>query len=212
MPPSTTHSEQGSPQVHHSPLVDRSPQLSPAGTPLKLARPYLHPSISRLRSYPAQPTSPTNNASPGQAAVMASPSPSYFSELSGQSSLADLAQLVVSAGDAGDNETREEQEAFRWTRLRQIENAIGLHTTPNPNIAKGADDLGSPSCMTANGLICLGTSTGRVLVYNFKQTLQCVCGNDAIGNKKSSRPIKQHNSCRFHSEGCWGCHRRSSLA
>lgn len=181
MPSSSTHSEQGSPHVHPSPLDDRSPQLSPAGIPLKLSRPYLHPSISRLRSYPAQPTSPTNNASPGQAAVMASPSPSYFSELSGQSSLADLAQLGISASGIQDEDSSREQEAFRWTRLRQIENAIGLHTTPNPNIIKGADDLGTPSCMTANGLICLGTSTGRVLVYNFKQMLQCVCGNDAIG-------------------------------
>ena len=35
--------------------------------------------------------------------------------------------------------------------------------------------------LAANGLICIGTESGKIYVYDFKQTLKCVCGNDALG-------------------------------
>ncbi len=47
----------------------------------------------------------------------------------------------------------------------------------------GAQSSGSPTVLAANGLICIGTDTGRVLVFDFKQTLKCVCGNESSGER-----------------------------
>ncbi|KAH9972466.1 Golgi CORVET complex core vacuolar protein 8-domain-containing protein [Lactifluus volemus] len=33
--------------------------------------------------------------------------------------------------------------------------------------------------MAANGFICIGTQSGRILVFDFKQTLRCICGDPA---------------------------------
>ncbi|EGN99739.1 hypothetical protein SERLA73DRAFT_88352 [Serpula lacrymans var. lacrymans S7.3] len=33
--------------------------------------------------------------------------------------------------------------------------------------------------LSANGLICVGTDMGRIYVFDFKQTLKCICGQDA---------------------------------
>jgi hypothetical protein len=49
----------------------------------------------------------------------------------------------------------------------------------------GSDALGAPTVLAANGMVCLGTSSGKVAVYSFKQSLHCVCGNDAIGTEAS---------------------------
>jgi hypothetical protein len=35
--------------------------------------------------------------------------------------------------------------------------------------------------MAANGLICIGTESGRILVFDFKQTLRCICGDSSSG-------------------------------
>lgn len=45
----------------------------------------------------------------------------------------------------------------------------------------GTTDLGAPTVMAANGLICVGTETGFICVFDFKQNLKCICGTDAIG-------------------------------
>ncbi|KAF9012366.1 Golgi CORVET complex core vacuolar protein 8-domain-containing protein [Cyathus striatus] len=39
--------------------------------------------------------------------------------------------------------------------------------------------MGTPTVLTANGLICIGMDSGKVCVYDFKQTLKCVCGGDS---------------------------------
>jgi len=45
----------------------------------------------------------------------------------------------------------------------------------------GASAVGAPMVMAANGLICIGTESGRVLVFDFKQTLRCICGDPSSG-------------------------------
>jgi len=45
----------------------------------------------------------------------------------------------------------------------------------------GASTVGAPTVMAANGLICIGTESGRVLVFDFKQTLRCICGDSLSG-------------------------------
>ncbi|KAI0293200.1 Golgi CORVET complex core vacuolar protein 8-domain-containing protein [Russula brevipes] len=43
----------------------------------------------------------------------------------------------------------------------------------------GCPAIGAPTVMAANGLVCIGTESGRVLVFDFKQTLRCICGDPA---------------------------------
>ncbi|KAF9241625.1 Golgi CORVET complex core vacuolar protein 8-domain-containing protein [Melanogaster broomeanus] len=46
----------------------------------------------------------------------------------------------------------------------------------------GASNLGSPMVFAANGLICVGTDAGRIFVFDFKQTLLCICGTIALSH------------------------------
>jgi len=50
----------------------------------------------------------------------------------------------------------------------------------------GTTNLGTPTVMAANGLICVGTETGFICVFDLKQNLKCICGTDAIGKDGSS--------------------------
>lgn len=45
----------------------------------------------------------------------------------------------------------------------------------------GAANLGIPTVIAANGLICVGTETGFICVFDFKQNLKCICGTDGVG-------------------------------
>jgi vacuolar protein sorting-associated protein 8 len=79
------------------------------------------------------------------------------------------------------NAITEDRAVFKWTRLRQIEETIFGAASSKAAAVLGAADIGTPTVLAANGMICLGTSSGKVVVLGFKQTLQCVCGNDASG-------------------------------
>jgi hypothetical protein len=45
----------------------------------------------------------------------------------------------------------------------------------------GSPDLGTAMVLAANGMICIGTETGLVAVFDFKQTLKCICGTEVFG-------------------------------
>jgi len=120
-----------------------------------------------------------------------SPVPSSFSTLSPGSS-----SSALPGSGAGGAEKREfahtnghdsssysdAREVFRWTQLR----ALGAHLFARQPSSKaqavlGSPAIGAPTVMVANGLICVGTESGRVLVFDFKQTLRCICGDPASG-------------------------------
>lgn len=150
--------------------------VSGAPTPVKKAmRPFLHPSISRLRS-----TTPQTSRSPSVGSVgtmnsqtgLSAPA-SHFSALSPTSSQSNLPE-VPAAGTNG--AATEEREVFRWTQLRNITELVyGKHTQQKVASLLGTPSLGSPTVLAANGMICLGTDLGRILVFDFKQNLKCVC-------------------------------------
>jgi hypothetical protein len=73
-----------------------------------------------------------------------------------------------------------EREVFKWTQLRNISHHIYSDKAQKASAVLGTS-LGSPTVLGANGLICVGTDEGFVVVYDFKQTLKCICGNDAEG-------------------------------
>ncbi|KAF8578041.1 hypothetical protein K439DRAFT_1639240 [Ramaria rubella] len=136
----------------------------------KPGKPFVHPNVSRLRSF--VPQQQNRHTSSGSSFANASPSPSHFSAISRTSSLSNL----QSHPEPPEKPREPAREVFRWTVLRDIGQQI--------YIRKATSILGSfhgvPTVLSANGLICIGTDRGRALVFDFKQQLKCVCGvNDA---------------------------------
>lgn len=147
---------------------------APSGPFLRLPKPFLHPNVSRLRSFtPKGSPAPSTGSPHAQAINSFSPSPSHFSEISRTSS--------PSTGNNGPL-IGQEREVVRWTSLR----SAGSHLY-NQNPAKASSVLGdpitgAPMVMAANGFICVGTDKGRIFVFDFKQTLKCICGSDVSGS------------------------------
>ncbi|THH28379.1 hypothetical protein EUX98_g5796, partial [Antrodiella citrinella] len=75
----------------------------------------------------------------------------------------------------------EDREVFRWTELRNIGDYLYRNAVPSSKAAEilGTSDVGSPTVLTANGLICVGTDNGKILVFDFKQNLICICGEES---------------------------------
>lgn len=71
-----------------------------------------------------------------------------------------------------------EREVFQWTPLNAISKLVYSQKVLN---VIGAAKLGMPTVIAANGLICVGTETGFICVFDFKQNLKCICGADATG-------------------------------
>ncbi|KAJ7579148.1 Golgi CORVET complex core vacuolar protein 8-domain-containing protein [Mycena floridula] len=147
----------------------------------RLARPFIHPTISRLRSITPQPQSLMASTSSLQSHNPAgSPSQSHFSGMSRRSSISNFHALSSSSQGYQSTEKSATRQVFRWTNLRNVGQQI--YTSKAANKASsilGAPTLGSPTVLAANGLICVGTDEGKICVYDFKQTLICICGNDS---------------------------------
>ncbi|KAI0684733.1 Golgi CORVET complex core vacuolar protein 8-domain-containing protein [Cytidiella melzeri] len=142
-------------------------------------RPFLHPTVSRLRS-----TTPQASRSPSVGSVgtlnsqlgISTPA-SHFSALSPTSSQSDLPQ----AHTQQTAQTPTEREVFRWSQLLNISDLIyGKHAQKAAAVL-GTPVTGSPTVLAANGLICIGTDTGRILVFDFKQNLKCDDPDKSVG-------------------------------
>ena len=68
-------------------------------------------------------------------------------------------------------------DPFRWTSLRRISQM--LHPHPAKASVVGGK-LGEISAMAASGIICVGTSAGWAMVFDYSQALKCICGNEEI--------------------------------
>ncbi|KAJ6499255.1 Golgi CORVET complex core vacuolar protein 8-domain-containing protein [Mycena sanguinolenta] len=178
------------------PRID-SPSLSVPGTPSKLlARPFLHPNVSRLRSFtpgahpPSRPLSAASFGSSHFFLDASSPAPSHFSAMSSVSNFG-LHTPTSSEAQAFPNGYHRgagaEREVFRWTQLRNITHHMYAPKASGKASSLLGASLGMPTVLAANGLICIGTDSGTICVYDFKQTLKCVCGNEAAG--KSVGPV-----------------------
>ncbi|KAI0373910.1 hypothetical protein BV20DRAFT_1049354 [Pilatotrama ljubarskyi] len=164
--------------------TSRMPSHLGNGTPSRtpLTRPYLHPSISRLRSMTPQPSRTPSAASAvtlqSHLHESSSAAPSHFSALSRSSSATNLSTHFA-RGDVTPARTVPPREVLRWTHLRIIGEYIYAGPTSKASSVLGTQSYGSPTVLAANGLICIGTDTGRVLVFDFKQSLKCICGSES---------------------------------
>ena len=170
------------------PLTPPSRISSPGSkTPyFKPARPFLHPTVSRLRSYTSQTSRNFHDESSASSHSHlfdgTSLSPSHFSSISiSRSSSVSNLQTPSSAKqtDASNGETN--REVFRWTELQAIMRTIYPTLPPKASGLLGTSSLGRPTVLAANGLICTGTDDGKVVVHDFKQSLICICENNVQG-------------------------------
>ena len=147
------------------------------GMPSQPMRPFLHPSISRLRSTTPQGSRTSSVTSIGtiESKLGLSTPASHFSALSPTSSQSNLLETPVPAAGTP---TQDEREVFRWSQLRNISDLLYQKHGQKVSTLIGAPSLGSPTVLTANGLVCVGTDTGRILVFDFKQNLKCICGSN----------------------------------
>lgn len=151
-------------------------------------RPYLHPSISRLRSITPQP-SRTSSAASGVTLhshmhESVSAAPSHFSALSRSSSITNLSTQFANH-EVSSPQARQAREVLRWTHLRMIGEHVYAGQGSKVASLLGTQSVGSPTVLAANGLICIGTDSGRVLVFDFKQSLKCICGSESSGERHS---------------------------
>ncbi|KAF8844392.1 hypothetical protein BDN67DRAFT_771415 [Paxillus ammoniavirescens] len=142
----------------------------------ELPQPFLHPNVSRLRSF--VPTSPLVNAGDISLPADLSAATGFASPLSRASDISRTS--TPGAHQKSLNGYRKaEKEVFRWTVLQNASKQLYAQRPSKAALLLGAANLGAPMVLAANGLICVGTDAGRIFVFDFKQTLLCICGNDA---------------------------------
>lgn len=168
--------------ISSAPSPPRPSGSNGRSTPNGFSRPFLHPTISRLRSATPQASHVPSSASTlfSHAPEGASETPSHFSALSRSSS---STRLPTSGVKDKRHVTSEPHEVFRWAHL----NAVGeLLFSQKAASLLGTESLGFPTVMTANGLICVGTDAGTAVVFDFKQNLKCICGTEG---KRTTIPL-----------------------
>ncbi|CAL1707277.1 unnamed protein product [Somion occarium] len=173
-----TGSRSASPESH---FASSPPTITVSHAPyalLPMERPFIHPAISRLRSVTPQ-ASRTPSIGSFNTLIslrdLPSVSQSHFSALSRSSSTANIHESAATAGTSHD---QQHHDVFRWTRLKAVEDFIYGRQPSKAAAILGTPSLGSPTVLTSNGLVCIGTDLGRILVFDFKQNLRCVCGDD----------------------------------
>ncbi|KAI6134537.1 Golgi CORVET complex core vacuolar protein 8-domain-containing protein [Pisolithus croceorrhizus] len=138
--------------------------------PIVQAPPFVHPSVSRLRSF--LPSSPAQSANLGLPPGSLTPAGGY-SPLSHASNISG-----VSTPLRYDGELAADGEVFKWASLQIATSQVFGRCQSKAALLLGASNLGSPTVLAANGLICVGTDAGHIFVFDLKQTLLCMCGND----------------------------------
>ena len=119
------------------------------------------------------------SAAPDTREALLSPSPSHFSSLS-------LSRASSSSNLRAGSSREREQDAIAWTALRIAGEHIYKKTPDKASGVLGTQAMGSPTVLSANGMICVGTDAGRVFVFDFKQRLKCICGSEDAGNETNS--------------------------
>ncbi|KAJ3575088.1 hypothetical protein NP233_g1320 [Leucocoprinus birnbaumii] len=175
----------------------------------KIAKPFLHPNVSRLRSHsPHLPPSRTPEISftTSLTNFHYAPSPSQLLNTSSSHTLSRVSsfsnthsshsptrspnlssnsqQHLSHRGDDVVNAVIKsvEQEVFRWTNLHSISKEVYASSALKKAMTVlGAKGFETPTVLAANGYVCIGTSDGKILVYDFRQVLKCVCGEDSPG-------------------------------
>jgi hypothetical protein len=90
---------------------------------------------------------------------------------------------LQAATSVGEGASASLPDVFRWSELQLITKELYPKNMASQKAMHilGSPAFGSPTVLAANGLICIGLNDGRICVYDFKQTLKAVCGNEGKG-------------------------------
>ena len=186
-----------------SPSASETSQLSPPSrisTPdsrasyAKLPRTFLHPSVSRLRSHTPQTPSSVGTPEPSLSHLFhggASPDSSRFASLSRVSSVSGLQSLAAHSKDTR-SPALKESDVFEWRDLQVLTQAVFSKASQKASSLLGTPVLGLPTVLAVNGMVCIGTTEGKIVVHDFKQTLICVCESTIPGVYYQVVPPRAH--------------------
>ncbi|PFH51516.1 hypothetical protein AMATHDRAFT_2972 [Amanita thiersii Skay4041] len=187
---------------HSSPSAptETSPVEPPTAATInvKQPHPFLHPSVSRLRSYdPSRSGSRMPQLDEGLGLTLSLPSgglmpvSSHVSTISHESyPLSPLPESLDTGEKALDHKNVvEPREVFKWTELNAIAQVLYSSKPPKASSVLGTTKVGRPTALVANGLICIGMDDGAIFVYDFKQNLQCICGSNLNAKGHSVGPV-----------------------
>jgi len=109
-----------------------------------------------------------------------SPSPSRFSSISRVSSISNF-RTSLKGGDIYGDEAHNVRKVFMWAELQTVTHLIFSKASQKVSTVLGGPLLGSPTTMVTNGLMCVGTTEGKIVVHDFKQSLVCICESNISG-------------------------------
>ncbi|KDQ21722.1 hypothetical protein BOTBODRAFT_123565 [Botryobasidium botryosum FD-172 SS1] len=140
---------------------------------------FLHPNISRLRSFVPQHKHNLSASSIGTQRSHIHRGNGTFTPASHFSSISRTPSIAGAEAESNSEEKREApREAFRWTSLRALGSYVYSLRSQKASVLLGSLLVGVPTVMSANGLICVGTDIGRTFVFDFRQNLKCICGSE----------------------------------
>ncbi len=151
-----------------------------------LRPPFMHPNVSRLRSFIPKDRSrfPSSSTANTFQTNGFSPDPSHFSAISRASSVSGHFEVIGHSNHEGEspnastsNTLDEKREVFKWTPLRAI--SAQIYSTMRRVVAALDTHMGKPTVISAQGVICIGTQTGRTFVFDFRQQLKCMCSSES---------------------------------
>lgn len=126
------------------------------------------------RMFPYSTSSQGNGPTRTVEGTVLAPSPAVASETGA------AASPIPAGGSASSSSGPAQQDFLRWSSLRKIAN--NMYPPPGRTPLGRAAGLGEPTVLAvAGGLIAVGTTRGRTMVFEYSQELKCVCGTDIIG-------------------------------
>jgi len=160
-----------------SPLTDPNLPSVHLHTTVSAPQAFIHPTVSRLRSSLLQsPAHLANSSLPHDSLTPTG----VRSPLSQASNISRVSTPLHQDGMLDRGQTAN-KEVFKWTSLQNVSSQLFRNRPSKAAVLLGASNLGSPTVLAANGLICVGTDAARIFVFDFKQELLCICGSDPSG-------------------------------
>lgn len=223
--------ESGSPAPSQKSIPLNSPtpksaalQLGYGTTPSARRPPLINAQLSRLRSSRRFPSSSSYSSFASDFKNRSAVEEMHFNfgTLSRHSSMSNIRDHPASTGMSDSNIIDLEalsklasSTTLRWNPLRKI--SARVFSGPAPPLQNGAANghqqqhLGQPTCMATSGVICIGTSKGWTMVFDFAQSLQGICGNETLCSQPNEFASRS-NAELSHRLPKWLRHCSSSLS
>ncbi|TFK21979.1 lateendosome to vacuole transport-family protein [Coprinopsis marcescibilis] len=93
-----------------------------------------------------------------------------------------VSNLRASTNGRARDESTSRRDPFRWSELQSITNQLFSKASQKATALLGKASFSTPTVLAANGMVCVGMVDGRIAVYDFRQTLKAVCGDESLAS------------------------------